>query len=135
MSTFISMLAFGYLLGSVSAAIMISKFTKVSDPRDVGSGNPGATNILRYAGKKIAAFTLLGDVLKGYLPVKLSLLLGFSMEQSAAIALIGARFFLSILPISVFIHFMSYNPSSRESTEIILFPISFGHGLPLASGT
>ena len=81
------MLAFGYLLGSVSAAIMISKFTKVSDPRDVGSGNPGTTNILRYAGKKIAAFTLLGDILKGYLPVKLSLLIGFTVEQSAAIAL------------------------------------------------
>lgn len=58
-----------YLLGSVSFGILISKLFGLEDPRTVGSGNPGATNVLR-SGKKSAAFlTLLGDALKGWLPV------------------------------------------------------------------
>jgi glycerol-3-phosphate acyltransferase PlsY len=58
-----------YLLGSVSSAIVIARLFGLKDPREVGSGNPGATNILRYGGKKAAALTLLGDVLKGAVPV------------------------------------------------------------------
>lgn len=58
-----------YLLGSVSSAIVIARIFGLKDPREVGSGNPGATNILRYGGKKAAALTLLGDVLKGVVPV------------------------------------------------------------------
>jgi glycerol-3-phosphate acyltransferase PlsY len=60
---------FAYLLGSVSSAIVIARLSGLQDPRDVGSGNPGATNILRYGGKKAAVLTLLGDVLKGVVPV------------------------------------------------------------------
>jgi len=60
---------FAYLLGSVSSAIVIARVFGLKDPREVGSGNPGATNILRYGGKKAAALTLLGDVLKGVVPV------------------------------------------------------------------
>lgn len=60
---------FAYLLGSVSSAIVIARLSGLQDPRQVGSGNPGATNILRYGGKKAAILTLLGDVLKGAIPV------------------------------------------------------------------
>jgi glycerol-3-phosphate acyltransferase PlsY len=60
---------FGYLLGSVSSAIVIAKLMGLQDPRQVGSGNPGATNVLRYGGKKAAILTLIGDVLKGVVPV------------------------------------------------------------------
>lgn len=58
-----------YLLGSLSSAIIIARMAGLKDPREVGSGNPGATNILRYGGKKLAALTLLGDMLKGVIPV------------------------------------------------------------------
>ena len=67
---------FAYLLGSVSSAIVIARLFGLKDPREVGSGNPGATNILRYGGKKAAILTLLGDVLKGAVPVLLAHLLG-----------------------------------------------------------
>ncbi len=67
---------FAYLLGSVSSAIVIARLFGLKDPREVGSGNPGATNILRYGGKKAAILTLLGDVLKGVVPVLLAHALG-----------------------------------------------------------
>lgn len=60
-----------YLLGSINSAIIISKVLSLPDPRSLGSGNPGATNVLR-TGNKIAAFiTLVGDLLKGFIPVLL----------------------------------------------------------------
>jgi len=67
---------FAYLLGSVSSAIVIARLFGLTDPRQVGSGNPGATNILRYGGKKAAALTLAGDVLKGVIPVLVAHALG-----------------------------------------------------------
>ena len=54
-----------YLLGSVSSAIVISRALGLTDPRTVGSKNPGATNVLRSGGKLAAALTLAGDILKG----------------------------------------------------------------------
>lgn len=54
-----------YLLGSISSAIVISRAMGLSDPRTVGSKNPGATNVLRSGGKLAAALTLAGDILKG----------------------------------------------------------------------
>ena len=65
-----------YLRGSVSSAIVIARLFGLKDPREVGSGNPGATNILRYGGKKAAILTLLGDVLKGVVPVLIAHVLG-----------------------------------------------------------
>lgn len=59
----------GYLVGSISTAVITSKLFGLKDPREVGSGNPGATNVLRSGGKSAAALTLLGDVAKGVLPV------------------------------------------------------------------
>ena len=58
-----------YLMGSISSAIVVSRALGLQDPRKVGSGNPGATNVLRYSGKKAAIITLAGDILKGALPV------------------------------------------------------------------
>src|SRR3989344_3513695 len=58
-----------YLLGSVSSAVVIARIMGLRDPRDVGSGNPGATNILRYGGKAAAILTLAGDILKGVIAV------------------------------------------------------------------
>ncbi len=61
-----------YLFGSISSAILIAKAFELPDPRTTGSGNPGATNILRTGGKTPAALTLFGDVLKGVIPVVLA---------------------------------------------------------------
>lgn len=63
---------FAYLFGSVSSAILVARLMGLPDPRTVGSRNPGATNILRTGGKLAAAVTLLGDVLKGVVPVVLA---------------------------------------------------------------
>ena len=63
---------FGYLFGSISSAILVSKLFRLDDPRNVGSGNPGATNVLRSGNKLAAALTLIGDVLKGAVPVLLA---------------------------------------------------------------
>lgn len=65
----VSLLIFAYLLGSLSSAILLSKLMGFTDPRTDGSNNPGATNVLRIAGKRAAFFTLLGDGLKGLIPV------------------------------------------------------------------
>lgn len=58
-----------YLLGSISSAIIVCHLMGLPDPRTRGSNNPGATNVLRIGGKKAAAITLLGDALKGLLPM------------------------------------------------------------------
>lgn len=65
----IALLISAYLLGSISSAILLSKIMGFQDPRSEGSKNPGATNVLRIAGKKAAFFTLVGDCLKGLIPV------------------------------------------------------------------
>lgn len=61
----------GYLCGSLSSAVIVCRLMGLPDPRTQGSGNPGATNVLRIGGNKAAAVTLLGDVLKGFIPVLL----------------------------------------------------------------
>ena len=58
-----------YLIGSFSTAIITCKIMGLKDPRKTGSKNPGATNVLRHGGKKAAIITLLGDMLKGLIPV------------------------------------------------------------------
>ena len=61
-----------YLIGSLSFAVIVSKYYGMDDPRTYGSGNPGATNVLRSGKKKAAALTLLGDALKGLVAVVLA---------------------------------------------------------------
>ena len=65
-----------YLLGSLSFAVIVSRFMGLADPRSYGSKNPGATNVLRSGSKKAAVLTLLFDALKGCLPVMLVLAWG-----------------------------------------------------------
>jgi len=65
----VAMPLLGYLAGSLASAVIVCRTMGLPDPRTGGSGNPGATNVLRLGGKKAAVLTLLGDVLKGVLPV------------------------------------------------------------------
>ncbi|CAG0983321.1 glycerol-3-phosphate acyltransferase PlsY [Methylophilaceae bacterium] len=86
MSVLISVIA-AYLLGSISFGILMSKAFGLPDPRTVGSGNPGATNVLR-SGKKLAAFlTLFGDAFKGYLAVWLAIHYGLGDQVICLVAL------------------------------------------------
>jgi glycerol-3-phosphate acyltransferase PlsY len=62
-----------YLVGSLSFAVIVSRFMGLADPRSYGSGNPGATNVLRSGNKAAALLTLAFDALKGYLPVMAAL--------------------------------------------------------------
>jgi glycerol-3-phosphate acyltransferase PlsY len=83
-----------YLVGSLSSAIIVCKLMSLPDPRGEGSGNPGATNVLRFGGKKAAAITLAGDVLKGFIPVFVVRYLGMDMQT---VALVGIAAFLGHL--------------------------------------
>ncbi|MDO9168225.1 MAG: glycerol-3-phosphate 1-O-acyltransferase PlsY [Methylobacter sp.] len=76
-----------YLIGSISSAIIICRLMGLPDPRKQGSGNPGATNVMRIGGKKAAAITLLGDSLKGLIPVYAANAWGLPFELVAATGL------------------------------------------------
>ena len=78
---------FAYLLGSLSFAILLSRLTGSPDPRASGSGNAGATNMLRLAGKKLAILTLLGDLCKGLVPVLIAHFCGLDPRAQAWIGL------------------------------------------------
>ena len=67
-----------YLIGSVSSAVIVCQAMQLPDPRKNGSGNPGATNVLRIGGKFPALLTFIGDILKGIIPVVIGELCGFS---------------------------------------------------------
>ena len=75
-----------YLLGSISSAIIVCRLLNLPDPRGQGSGNPGATNVMRIGGKKAAAITLIGDMLKGLIPVLVAKFLGASIAVQALVA-------------------------------------------------
>ena len=75
-----------YLVGSISSSIIIAGYLNLPDPRTLGSGNPGATNMLRTGSKKAAVFTLAGDLLKGLLPLIVARWLQFDIQ---ALCLMG----------------------------------------------
>lgn len=85
----IASVVIAYLFGSVSSAIIVCKLMRLPDPRGQGSGNPGATNVLRIGGKKAAIITLLGDALKGVIPVLLAKALGAD-PMYVALAMLAA---------------------------------------------
>ncbi|NOZ38096.1 MAG: glycerol-3-phosphate 1-O-acyltransferase PlsY [Gammaproteobacteria bacterium] len=89
-----SLIVGAYLFGSISTAIIVCKLMGLPDPRSQGSGNPGATNVLRVGGKKAAAITLAGDSLKGLIPVLLGRWLG---APDMVLALSGLAAFLGHL--------------------------------------
>ena len=76
-----------YLIGSVPFAVVVSKLFGLQDPRSYGSGNPGATNVLRSGNKVAAALTLIGDAAKGWLAVWITMRIGASPVAVALVAL------------------------------------------------
>jgi glycerol-3-phosphate acyltransferase PlsY len=72
-----------YLIGSISSAIIVCRLMGLPDPRGEGSGNPGATNVMRIGGKKAAIITLLGDLVKGLIPVYAAKLFGVPVDLLA----------------------------------------------------
>lgn len=87
----------GYLLGSLPFAVIVSRAFGLADPRSYGSGNPGATNVLRSGNKLAAILTLLGDAAKGWLAIFLAKQLGFELSLQA---LAGVAAFLGhVFPI------------------------------------
>lgn len=84
-----------YLIGSIPFAVLTSRMFGLADPRSYGSGNPGATNVLRSGKKSAAILTLLGDALKGTLAVWL--MARFGSDAPAAIAVAGIAAFLGHL--------------------------------------
>lgn len=122
----ILLIAAAYLLGSVSSAIIVCKLMGLPDPRTQGSGNPGATNVLRVGGKKPAAITLFGDMLKGFVPVLIAQLLHVS---DLALALVGFAAFIGHLwPV-----FFGFKGGKGVATMLgVLFGFHWGVGLATA---
>lgn len=89
-----TLILLAYLFGSLSSAIIVCKLMNLPDPRTQGSGNPGATNVLRIGGKKAAAITLAGDMLKGLIPLLIAKYLDITM---LGLALTGFAAFLGHL--------------------------------------
>jgi acyl phosphate:glycerol-3-phosphate acyltransferase len=87
MTTTILLVLAAYLLGSISSAIIVCRLMGLPDPRTQGSNNPGATNVLRMGGKRAAAVTLVGDSIKGVLPMLAGHLLGLGPDGLAATGL------------------------------------------------
>ncbi len=86
--------ALAYLLGSVSSGVVVARMLGLQDPRETGSKNPGATNLLRYGGKAAAALTLAGDILKGVIAV---LVARAVTDDAVILALVGLAVFIGHL--------------------------------------
>ncbi|OGI39704.1 MAG: glycerol-3-phosphate acyltransferase [Candidatus Muproteobacteria bacterium RBG_16_64_10] len=86
--------ALAYLLGSVSTGVVVARVLGLQDPRETGSKNPGATNLLRYGGKLAAVLTLLGDIFKGVVAV---LVARAFTDDAAILALTGLAAFIGHL--------------------------------------
>jgi glycerol-3-phosphate acyltransferase PlsY len=105
---------FGYLLGSVPTGVLLTKFFSKVDPRKMGSKNIGATNIFRTAGKALGILTLVGDVLKGMIPIGIAIQLGVS---DLWIAIAGLSAFLGhIFPI-----FLGFKGGKGVATALGLY--------------
>jgi len=149
---FLVLVTVGYLAGSVCSAVIVSRIFSLPDPRSEGSLNPGATNVLRLAGKKYAIIVLVADMLKGLLPVLLANMLhagvtiasftclaavlghmfpvffGFKGGKGVATALgalLGLHFMLGILVIATWLLVANYSRYSSLASivAILLTPI------------
>jgi len=124
-TTLVVLTLFAYLLGSLSAAIIVCKLMGLPDPRLQGSKNPGATNVLRIAGKKAAAITLLGDAAKGFIPVLIGQALSLELAQLGIVGL--AAFLGHLYPV-----FFSFRGGKGVATAFGVFVgISWIAGLAL----
>ena len=116
-----------YLIGSISSAIIVCKLMGLADPRTAGSGNPGATNVLRVGGKKAAAITLLGDMLKGFIPVVIAQ--WFITSDMALAAVSFAAFIGHLYPV-----FFRFKGGKGVATMLgVLFGLHWGIGLATAA--
>lgn len=126
----VSVIVLSYLLGSLSFAVIVSKFMGLSDPRSYGSKNPGATNVLRSGNKKAAALTLLFDAVKGWVPVFWVLSEGnaYGLTESAAAAAGLAAFLGHLYPI-----FFKFEGGKGVATALgVLMGVSPVLGLAIA---
>lgn len=116
------MILLAYLAGSISSAIIICKFKKLPDPRDIGSHNPGATNVLRNTNKRTAAVVLFFDIIKGVIPVWGAYFLGI---EPISIGFIGVAACLGhMFPI-----FFGFKGGKAVATAFgVLLPIGFTLG-------
>lgn len=120
---FFILLAISYAVGSICSAIIVCNVCKLPDPRSKGSKNPGATNVLRLSGKKYAAIVLVADALKGFIPVFLAKVFGFS---PTAIGYIG---FAAVLG-HIYPMFFDFKGGKGVATTLgVLFGINFLLGL------
>ncbi len=116
-----------YLLGSVSFAVLMSKAFGLDDPRTYGSGNPGATNVLRSGKKAAAALTLLGDAAKGWVAVALAMRFGPQDEQGV---LLVAAVLLAVFLGHVFPIFLRFKGGKGVATALgVLLALSGWLGL------
>jgi glycerol-3-phosphate acyltransferase PlsY len=116
----------GYLFGSISTAILTCHLMGLPDPRSEGSGNPGATNVLRLGGKKAAFLTLSGDMLKGLVPVLISQALHASPLIQSATAL--AAFLGHLYPV-----FFGFKGGKGVATALgVAFGLYWPAGLSVA---
>jgi glycerol-3-phosphate acyltransferase PlsY len=117
---------FAYLIGSISTAIIVCKIFNLPDPRSQYSNNPGATNVLRIGGKKPAVITLIGDGLKGFIPVLIAKYLDVDLGY---VALIGmAVFFGHLYPI-----FFRFKGGKGVATFLgIIFALNYLGGIIFA---
>ena len=126
----LSVVVLAYLLGSLSFAVIVSKFMGLSDPRSFGSKNPGATNVLRSGNKKAAVLTLLFDALKGCVPVAALLHYGaaYGLTEGVAAAAGLAAFLGHLYPV-----FFKFEGGKGVATALgVLMGISPFLGLAVA---
>ena len=150
--TGIILIIFGYLLGSIPTGVVVSKMLGTEDPREKGSGNIGATNVTRIAGKKAGVITIVGDIAKGLIPTLLaiyllestlwvslvalaaftghtySLFLGFEGGKGVATA---AGAFLSISPLSLLLSMVVFGLTLYKWEYVSLSSLSAAASLPL----
>ncbi|MEW6354036.1 MAG: glycerol-3-phosphate 1-O-acyltransferase PlsY [Pseudomonadota bacterium] len=119
----LALLLFSYLLGSLASAVIVSKWMGLPDPRTRGSRNPGATNVLRLGHRRAAAIALLGDMLKGLIPVLAAHALGASSAVLAGVAL--AAFLGHLYPV-----FFGFRGGKGVATSLgVLLGLSWPAGL------
>lgn len=124
------LIALAYLIGSVPFAVLVSRAMGLADPRTFGSGNPGATNVLRSGNKTAAALTLLGDAAKGWLALWMARELGGQELQEWTYAGVLIAVFLGHL----FPVFLKFKGGKGVATALgIVFGLSPWLGLATAA--
>jgi glycerol-3-phosphate acyltransferase PlsY len=125
------LIPFAYLIGSISFAVVVSKCMRLPDPYSYGSGNPGATNVLRTGNKRAAVLTLLGDALKGFLAVMIArLVLGEAMVTQGTAAWIFCGVVIAVFLGHLYPLFHGFKGGKGVATACgILFGINLTLGL------